>query len=111
MAGRVLDHDGNYLAEVPIEVYDADGRYYPIWTYGSRSVNADPIYQENFVLSDLPAGLYQYRMLINGERYTGVAEIFGGQTSFIIVQEGIHDILRTAAPRATNGQAPATPTN
>lgn len=105
LAGRVLDINGKFIPELPIEVYDSRGRYYPIWSYSTR-VNSDPVYKENFVLSDLPAGVYTFAMNINGERYIGSAEVSAGQTTFVIVQEGIHDIPRFADPAATNGKVP-----
>jgi len=112
LVGRVLDIDGNHISELPIEVYDSSGRYYPIVSYSTRSVNADPLYQENFALFDLPAGTYTYAMEINGERYIGVTDILAGQSAFVIVQEGMKEqggIPRRADPKATNGEFP-TPT-
>lgn len=111
LVGRVLDKDGKYISELPIEVYDSSGRYYPIVSYSTRSINMDPLYQENFVLSDLPAGTYTYAMNIDGERYIGVTDILPGQSAFVIVQEGMEkrNIPRTADPQATNGKFP-TPT-
>lgn len=108
LVGRALDIDGNYISELPIEVYDSVGHYYPVVSYSTRNVNPDPLYQENFVLSDLPAGTYTYAMNINGERYVGVTDILPGQSTFVIVQEGMgrHDIPRTAEPEATNGRFP-----
>ncbi len=109
LVGRVLDVDGNYLPEVPVDVYDASGRYYPVVTYSMRNTNADPLYKENFVLSDLPAGTYKYVIKINDIRYIGVTDITAGQSTFVIVQEGMNPsggIPRTADPQATNGPYP-----
>jgi hypothetical protein len=110
LVGRVLDRDGNYIPELDIEVYDSAGRYYPIVSYSTRNINVDPLYQENFAISDLPAGLYTYALKINDERYVGVAEILAGQSTFVIVQEGmgLRSIPRTANPQATNGPYPVT---
>ncbi len=109
LVGRVLDKKGNYISEIPIDVYDSSGRYYPIFTYTTRSVNMDPLYKENFVLSDLPAGTYSYAVNLYGERYIGVTDIRPGQSAFVIVQEGMEPrggIPRTAEPLATNGPYP-----
>jgi murein DD-endopeptidase MepM/ murein hydrolase activator NlpD len=112
LAGRVLDASGNYISELPIEIYDSAGRYYPLVTYSTRNVNPDPVYQENFAISDLPADTYSYAVNIFGERYIGVAEILPGQTTFVIVQEGMEkrNIPRTADPLATDGPYPSTGT-
>jgi murein DD-endopeptidase MepM/ murein hydrolase activator NlpD len=110
LVGRVLDQNGNYIPELPIEVYDSSGRYYPIVSYSTstRTVNMDPRYQENFVLSDLPAGTYSYAMNINGERYIGVTDILAGRSTFVVVQEGMErrNIPRISDPQATNGRLP-----
>jgi len=112
LAGRVLDANGRYISELPIEVIDISRRHYQIVSYANTGVtNADPIFKENFVISDLPAGTYTYTMFINGEEYTGAAEVMAGQTTFVIVQENVLDIARTALPAATDGRAPTfTPT-
>jgi murein DD-endopeptidase MepM/ murein hydrolase activator NlpD len=109
LVGRVLDADGNYIPELPVDVYDASGRYYPVVTYSSRNVNADPLYKENFVLSDLPAGTYKYVIKMDDTKYVGVTEITAGQSTFVIVQEGMNPaggIPRTADPAVTNGPYP-----
>jgi murein DD-endopeptidase MepM/ murein hydrolase activator NlpD len=114
LAGRALDKNGNYVSELPIDIYDSAGRYYLLSTYATRSVNADPAYKENFVISDLPAGTYRYSMNINGEAIVGTVEILAGQTAFIIVQETVKEIAAFANPAATNGKAPTlspTPTS
>jgi murein DD-endopeptidase MepM/ murein hydrolase activator NlpD len=109
LVGRVLDSDGRLIPELPIDVYDSDGRYYGIVTYSTRNVNADPLYQENFVLSDLPAGPYKLVVTIDGQRYIGVTDITAGQSTFVILQQGVDPrggMPRTAEPRATNGPFP-----
>lgn len=106
LAGRALDKNGNYVSELPIDIYDSAGRYYLLSTYATRSVNADPIYKENFVISDLPAGTYRYSMNINGEAILGTVKILAGQTTFVIVQETVKEIAAFANPAATNGKAP-----
>jgi murein DD-endopeptidase MepM/ murein hydrolase activator NlpD len=112
LAGRVLDAGGRYIPELPIEVIDSSRRHFQIVSYANTGVmNADPVYKENFVISDLPAGTYTYTMFINGEEYTGATDIRAGQTTFVIIQENVHDIARTALPAATDGKAPTlTPT-
>lgn len=109
LVGRVLDADGNYIPELPVDVYDSSGRYYPVVTYSSRNVNADPLYKENFVLSDLPAGTYKYVIKMDDMRYIGVTDITAGQSTFVVVQQGMNPdggIPRTAEPAATNGPYP-----
>ena len=109
LVGRVLDSDGRLIPELPVDVYDSDGRYYPVVTYSTRNVNPDPLYQENFILSDLPAGTYKIVTTIDGQRYIGVTDITAGQSTFVVLQQGMDPrggMPRTAEPRATNGPYP-----
>ena len=107
LAGRVLDKNGKYIPEVPIEVIDSKRLHYPIVTYSAQFVNNDPVYKENFVLSDLPEGVYKYQLKIGGEDYAGETEIRAGQTTFVVIQESVKQIARTANPAATLGRAPS----
>ena len=48
-----------------------------VLTYAEGPVNADPYYQENLVLSDLPAGLYKISIRIQRQK----TAILGGYLS------------------------------
>lgn len=83
LVGNVLDADNTPLRhyEVRVKSYTT-GRTRLVRTYGANVVNSDPYYQENLVLSDLPAGWYEIQ--IDRERYQGrfQIEIFPGQVSY-----------------------------
>jgi hypothetical protein len=56
-----------------------------IWskTYGTTAtINLDPFYRENFVLSDLPAGEYRILVSYDGFFFQGFVTIDPGAVSF-----------------------------
>lgn len=60
LAARILKKDGTpfHKLEVVVRSLD-DGRMTKVRTYAPSSVNSDDYYNENLVLSDLPAGKYR----------------------------------------------------
>ena len=56
-------------------------------------VNADPIWDENFVVGDIPAGRHEVIADIGGQRVTAIVEVIEGTTAFVE--------LTTAQPTAT----------
>ena len=64
LVGRVMDNRGNLLRGYQLRVISYEtGRTRKVYTYGPKVVNGDPYYQENLVLSDLPPGWYELRIL------------------------------------------------
>jgi hypothetical protein len=45
-------------------------------------VNADPLWQENFVFADVPVGRYEVVALVDGVRVSQVVDVLEGMTSF-----------------------------
>jgi murein DD-endopeptidase MepM/ murein hydrolase activator NlpD len=90
IAGRVVDARGDLIddAEITIRSY-ATGLQWGVTTsyvYANsvNDVNADPNWQENFALGDVPVGRYTAITFIDGVRVQSpVFEIFEGQTTFI----------------------------
>jgi murein DD-endopeptidase MepM/ murein hydrolase activator NlpD len=54
--------------------------------YGGGATNSDPYYQENLVVSDLPAGYYDVFTTYAGRFYDLEFEIFPGRVSYITFQ-------------------------
>ena len=83
LVGRMLDADGNLAMGIRYTMSTASG-VYPGWTYAEPSMHADPAYNENFTLGDLPAGCYTLRVKNNkgGYAYTGSVCIKAGATVF-----------------------------
>jgi murein DD-endopeptidase MepM/ murein hydrolase activator NlpD len=84
LVGRVMDEKNKLLNQVKVEVrpmpYELPVR--TVRTYGTGAVNPDPYYQENLVLSDLPAGLYKVTLVYNEKEQQTWVEIFPGQVSY-----------------------------
>jgi len=84
LAGRVTDEKGNllnyYLLEVRPEPSGVPLRR--ALTYAQGAVNSDPYYQENLVLSDLPAGIYKVTIEYLDENIQTWVEIFPGQVTY-----------------------------
>ncbi len=87
LVGRVMDDHRRPLRHLTVEVIAAENRRWrAVKTYGSKVVNSDPYYNENMVLSDLPAGWYDVTILYNGREYTYPLEIFPGQVTYFTFQ-------------------------
>ncbi|MBM3144602.1 MAG: hypothetical protein FJ010_06450 [Chloroflexi bacterium] len=74
--GNLFEHDVSITAIYTGQVWHAR-------TYADGAVNKDPYYQENLVVSDLPAGLYEISTSYIGKRYTTEIEIYPGRVSFL----------------------------
>ncbi|MCB0118329.1 MAG: peptidoglycan DD-metalloendopeptidase family protein [Anaerolineales bacterium] len=115
LAGRVMDTNGELLQQVEVLVApERASRTFTVRTYGKAgAVNSDPYYQENFVLGDLPAGIYKVSFKYEGERVQTWVEIFPGQVSYFTFR-GKDGFSGTRPPAPTLDflpeNLPATPT-
>ncbi len=84
LVGRVTDEKGELLNQYPIEVrpLPSEVPLRKVLTYAEGSVNADPYYQENLALSDLPAGIYKVLMNYKDKDVQLFVEIFPGQVTY-----------------------------
>lgn len=84
LAGRVMDSFG-FLVTGQLIIVDSleTGKQWLVRTYGFGAAVSDPYYNENFVLSDLPAGLYEVRVPYVGINYTYQVEILPGRVSYL----------------------------
>ena len=115
LVGRLMDDKKKLLTRLKVEVrpmpYELPIRL--IQTYGVGAVNSDPYYQENLVLSDLPAGLYKITLKYNDNEQQTWVEIFPGQVSYFTFQgESGFSLVRPSAPTPEflPEGLPATPT-
>jgi murein DD-endopeptidase MepM/ murein hydrolase activator NlpD len=100
LAGRVLSTWGRLIPETPIRVTSVEtGQEWEIFTYALDTIHADPVYQENFVLGDLPAGPYEVRLVYAGRAYSAWLFVLPGQTNFVTFRgQGGFQIEPTPAP-------------
>ncbi|MEW6085026.1 MAG: M23 family metallopeptidase [Chloroflexota bacterium] len=84
LVGRITDEKGNLLNQYPVEVrpLPSEVPLRKVITYAQESVNSDPYYQENLVLSDLPAGIYKVLMNYKDKDVQMFVEIFPGQVTY-----------------------------
>jgi hypothetical protein len=68
-------------------------------TYGEKAVNSDEYYNENLVLSDLPAGQYEISTEYNDDTYSLNVEIHPGAVSYFRFRGKLYfDTLIPSAP-------------
>lgn len=100
LAGRFIDRLGKYIYAAwvgvrPLNVNTpARGQY----TYRVPEVNPDDVWQENFVVADLPAGRYEVILDGGGRRYVHTVEVQPGRTTFLEVAADFVYIPPTPTP-------------
>ncbi len=89
IAGRVVDESGELLQDQVVTIRDwgtglvTDATTTYIYQDTGSNVNADPIWQESFAVSDLPTGRYEVITQINGNRVSKIVEVFEGTTTYV----------------------------
>ena len=84
LVGRLVDDKGRPLYQLPMDVrpMPSEVPLRKVITYAEGAVNADPYYQENLVLSDLPAGLYKIALEYEEKRLQFWVDIYPGQVTY-----------------------------
>jgi murein DD-endopeptidase MepM/ murein hydrolase activator NlpD len=102
LAGRFTDNLGQMIPAADIVVYSADtgalvrrGRTY------SEGVDPDDVWQENFVISDLPAGRYAIHLAAQGREFHRTLEVLPGRTNFTVISADFRYIPPTPMPTMT----------
>ena len=87
LAGRVMDTGGRLIDGQDVHVQSLSSNLKrSAKSYGLESVNSDPYYQENIIISDLPAGLYEIRIDYAGFSHKQQVEIKAGLVSYFTFQ-------------------------
>lgn len=83
LVGRMMNADGTWLVSHDVLVTSHEtGQTWSARTYGPSSVNRDAYYQENLVISDLPAGAYRITVVYYGVRMEEDVQIKPGLVTF-----------------------------
>jgi len=85
--GRMVDANGGLAMGLRYTIV-TKVVVYPSWTYAEATMPSDPTYHENFVLGDLPADCYRFRVR-NGEggyAYDDQFCIAAGETKVLQIQ-------------------------
>ncbi|MCB9004971.1 MAG: peptidoglycan DD-metalloendopeptidase family protein [Ardenticatenaceae bacterium] len=101
LAGRLVDKNGRLISDALVTVTAVNGQipvrvqrtYYP-------TVAADPVWRENFVVGDLPAGEYTLRLDIGDRAYRRSVTIYPGRTTFEIISTEF-EFIPTPTPLPT----------
>jgi hypothetical protein len=92
LAGRLESRSGQPIASSSVDIYTARGKFvHTVYTYGPRVAFPDDAWQENFAISDLPAGTYRLRAKVQRgqdevEIVEGTVEVVAGQTNFVVLR-------------------------
>lgn len=109
LAGKVENSFGNPLTEHSVQIKSVETEQtWEVWTYALGTVNADEHYQENFVISDLPAGPYQVKVNFLGRSYGAFLFVYAGQTNRIAFhgRHGLAVETMAASPRTASPPFP-----
>jgi hypothetical protein len=84
LVGRITDEQGDLLHQYPVEVRSmpSGSPLRKVLTYAMGAANADPYYQENLVLSDLPEGLYKINFDYKDKKQQFWVNIYPGQITY-----------------------------
>jgi murein DD-endopeptidase MepM/ murein hydrolase activator NlpD len=83
LVGRMMNTNGSLLMRQTLDVRSkATGQKWMVISYGLVTVNSDDHYQENLVLSDLPAGDYNIQTEYGGESIEAVVTIRPGAITY-----------------------------
>ncbi|MBZ0303796.1 MAG: peptidoglycan DD-metalloendopeptidase family protein, partial [Anaerolineae bacterium] len=108
IAGQLTDANGNFLNDVDVTVknwatglvQDTTTSY--IFQDAALDVNSDPVWDENFAVSDVPVGRYEVIATIDGQRVTKVVDVLEGTTSMVEMRP---EQPATAQPVETEAQS------
>ena len=124
LLGRLETSRGQLIPSSSVDVYNARGqKIETLYTYGPRVAYPDDVWQENFAMSDLPAGTYTLRTEVplagdETEELVGRVTVVAGQSNYVVLrsQGGVHiDAIPTGErplnlPTASHTHTP-TPTD
>jgi murein DD-endopeptidase MepM/ murein hydrolase activator NlpD len=100
LVGRMMNTSGQLLPEKILYIMNIEsGQTWMARTYGLGPVKSDIYYQENMVVSDLPAGRYELKVSYAGVWHTLELDLFPGRvTYFNFKGYDSFDILPPALP-------------
>jgi murein DD-endopeptidase MepM/ murein hydrolase activator NlpD len=108
LAGKVTSTYGLPLDEFVVEITNLETeRVWNVWTYVNTVVNSDNVFDENFVISDLPAGPYEIRIVYYGVSFRSQLFLNPGQTNNVLFKGW--DGFQTEATEIANLDEPPTP--
>lgn len=88
IVGRVTFPNGEVAYEAPVRAVrvDANSRYAATTTYARDNLNADDIWNENFVIDDVEAGYYEIIVYVGDEKIEKEIWVYPRRTSFVEIE-------------------------
>jgi hypothetical protein len=100
LAGRVLEANRVPAHNMPVLIRSLTGnREWTVNTYGPEAVNSDNYYQENMVISDLPAGKYEIIIKYHDKTDRTQIDVHPGQVAYFVFR-GTFGFTSTNLPPA-----------
>jgi murein DD-endopeptidase MepM/ murein hydrolase activator NlpD len=94
LAGRIETVDSWPMVEYPFKLRrEGTYRNMNLLTYVGNVAHPDDIYQENFVVGDLPAGRYILEAWVWWRHYYFTVDIAPGQTTFVVIHSGLDPLI------------------
>lgn len=110
LVGRVTDTSNNTLQQLDIFIKNTTtGITRSVKTYGPGPVNHDPVYNENMVIGDLPAGLYKITFNYKGKDQQDWMYIYGGQVTYFTFRGTLGFTIAPPPTPSLNFLPPITP--
>lgn len=87
LAGRVMETSGRLAYSQEVLVHNLDtGQTWTVVAYNSEVARSDAYYQENLVIGDLPAGLYELEIAYYGILYKQTLRVQAGAVNYFTFQ-------------------------
>lgn len=105
IAGRVMGPRGDLLQDQTVTIRDfrsglvVQSTTTYIFLDNGSDVNSDPLWQETFVVGDIPVGRYEVITNIDGLRVSELVDVSEGMTSFVelaLTQQEVPEVTPTA---------------
>jgi murein DD-endopeptidase MepM/ murein hydrolase activator NlpD len=105
IAGRVMGPRGDLLQDQTVTIRDfrtglvVQSTTTYIFLDNGSDVNSDPLWQETFVVGDIPAGRYEVITNIDGLRVSELVDVSEGMTSFVelaLTEQEVPEVTPTA---------------
>jgi murein DD-endopeptidase MepM/ murein hydrolase activator NlpD len=110
LVGRVTDEHNKTLQQLDVFVQNTQtGPTRLVKTYGSGPTNADPYYNENLVMGDLPAGLYKITLSYDDRDQQEWLSIYPGQVTYFTFKGGQGFSLGPPPPKVGSFATPSPP--
>lgn len=89
IAGRLVDSARQPITGTLVVITPLNGEplaFREMWTYG-EGVMSDPVWNENFAMSDVPAGRYRLEVAVDGKKLVRQVTVLPGQTTFVEIMK------------------------